>query len=56
MTTATKKQIISICFAPPILEEFDKVRGDIPRSRYLTRLLEKDFQHQQLQRLKDLEN
>ncbi len=37
------QRIVGISFPKPLLEELDVVRGDVPRSRYITRLLEKNF-------------
>jgi metal-responsive CopG/Arc/MetJ family transcriptional regulator len=35
---------VTVSFPRPLLEELDKVRGDIPRSRYLQRLFEKQLE------------
>lgn len=35
------QQRFAVSFPKPLLEELDKVRGDIPRSKYLRRLVEK---------------
>lgn len=39
-----KQRTVTISFPKPLVEEFDKARGDIPRSRYLQRILEKQFE------------
>jgi hypothetical protein len=41
-----KQRTVTISFPRPLVEELDKVRGDIPRSRYLQRILEKQFEVQ----------
>jgi hypothetical protein len=38
-----KQKIVGISFPKPILKELDIVRGDIPRSKYIVRLLESKF-------------
>ncbi|MGH9974051.1 MAG: hypothetical protein ACRD93_09160 [Nitrososphaeraceae archaeon] len=41
--TSNNRRIVGISFPKLTLEELDKVRGDIPRSKYIARLLEKNF-------------
>ena len=43
---AIKQRTVTISFPKPLVEELDKARGDIPRSRYLQRILEKQFEVQ----------
>jgi hypothetical protein len=44
----TKKQRpVTVSLPKPILEELDLVRGDIPRSKYIVRLLESRFGEKQ---------
>jgi metal-responsive CopG/Arc/MetJ family transcriptional regulator len=40
------QRTVTICFPKPLFEELDRVRGDIPRSKYLQRLLEKNLEEQ----------
>jgi hypothetical protein len=40
--TSNNRRIVGISFPKLILEELDMVRGDIPRSKYIARHLEKD--------------
>jgi len=42
----TKQRTVTVSFPRPLLEELDQVRGDVPRSRYLQRMLEKQFEAQ----------
>jgi metal-responsive CopG/Arc/MetJ family transcriptional regulator len=30
-----------VCFEPTLLKELDRVRGDVPRSKFIQRLVEK---------------
>jgi metal-responsive CopG/Arc/MetJ family transcriptional regulator len=41
-----KQRTVTVSFPRPLLEELDKVRGDVPRSRYLQRLLENKLEVQ----------
>lgn len=41
-----KQKTVTVSFPRPLVEVLDKVRGDIPRSRYLQRILEKQFEVQ----------
>jgi len=41
-----KQRTVTVSFPRTLLEELDKVRGDIPRSRYLQRLLENKLEIQ----------
>jgi metal-responsive CopG/Arc/MetJ family transcriptional regulator len=43
LTSKNQKIIVGISFSKLLLEELDTVRGDIPRSKYIARLLEKNF-------------
>jgi metal-responsive CopG/Arc/MetJ family transcriptional regulator len=40
---STKQRIVGISFPSLILEELDRARQDVPRSKYIVRLLEKKF-------------
>ena len=40
--TSNYRRIVGISFPKLLLEELDMVRGDIPRSKYFSRLLEKN--------------
>jgi hypothetical protein len=39
-----KARTVTLSFPRPLLDELDRLRGDIPRSRYLQRLFEKRLQ------------
>ena len=39
----TKQKIVGVSFTQPIFDELERVRGDVPRSTYIVRVLEKDF-------------
>ncbi|HJR85004.1 MAG TPA: hypothetical protein VJ772_06500 [Nitrososphaeraceae archaeon] len=41
-----KQKTVTVSFPRPLVEQLDQVRGDIPRSRYLQRLLEKQLEVQ----------
>jgi metal-responsive CopG/Arc/MetJ family transcriptional regulator len=43
VTMSANRRIAGVSFPKLLLEELDAVRGDIPRSRYIARLLEKNF-------------
>ena len=51
---AGNQKIVGISFTKPILEELDRIRGDVPRSKYIVRLLEENFEVK-LQHLQELE-
>jgi hypothetical protein len=36
-------KIFALTFPPDLLADLDRVRGDVPRSRYLRRLVERDL-------------
>jgi metal-responsive CopG/Arc/MetJ family transcriptional regulator len=40
---STNQKIVGISFPREVLEKLDKVREDVPRSKYIVRLLEKRF-------------
>jgi hypothetical protein len=40
---SNKQKIVGISFPKPVIEELDRVRQDIPRSKYIVRMLESKF-------------
>jgi metal-responsive CopG/Arc/MetJ family transcriptional regulator len=42
----SNQKIVGISFPKSLFEELDKQRGDVPRSTYIQRLLEKQFEVQ----------
>jgi len=42
----SNQKIVGISFPKTLLQELDQVRGDIPRSTYIQRMLEKQFEAQ----------
>jgi metal-responsive CopG/Arc/MetJ family transcriptional regulator len=43
VTMSANRTIAGVSFPKLLVEELDTVRGDIPRSKYIARLLEKNF-------------
>jgi metal-responsive CopG/Arc/MetJ family transcriptional regulator len=41
-----KQKIVGISFPKFILEELDRIREDVPRSRYIVRLIEKNLREE----------
>ncbi|HJR84197.1 MAG TPA: hypothetical protein VJ772_02390 [Nitrososphaeraceae archaeon] len=39
----SNQKIVGISFPKSLFEELDKVRGDVPRSTYIQRLIEKEL-------------
>jgi metal-responsive CopG/Arc/MetJ family transcriptional regulator len=40
---SNNQKIVGISFPKPLLEKLDSVRSDVPRSKYIVRLLENKF-------------
>jgi len=40
----SNQKIVGISFPKTLLEELDQARGDVPRSTYIQRILEKKFE------------
>jgi metal-responsive CopG/Arc/MetJ family transcriptional regulator len=40
---SSNQKIVGISFPKLVLQELDRIREDIPRSKYIVRLLEKKF-------------
>jgi metal-responsive CopG/Arc/MetJ family transcriptional regulator len=43
---ANQKIVMSICLPKSLKEEIDTRRGDIPRSKYISRILERKLDHE----------
>ncbi len=43
---ASQKIVMSICLPRSLKEAIDKKRGDIPRSKYISRILERQLVHE----------
>jgi hypothetical protein len=43
VTMSANRTIAGVSFPKLLLEQLDKIRGDIPRSKYIRRLLEKNL-------------